>query len=61
MAALAAGAAIRGAALNVRINCAGLSDKAPAQPLLDCVREILAQTEELEKSILEQVDKNIAL
>ena len=61
VAALAAGAAIRGAALNVRINCAGLSDKAPAQPLLDCVREILAQTEELEKSILEQVDKNIAL
>ncbi len=59
VAALAAGAAIRGAALNVRINCAGLSDKAPAQPLLDCVREILAQTEELEKSILEQVDKNI--
>ncbi|MBR6246676.1 MAG: glutamate formimidoyltransferase [Bacteroidales bacterium] len=59
VAALAAGAAIRGAALNVRINCAGLSDKAPAQPLLDCVKEILAQTEELEKSILEQVDKNI--
>ncbi len=57
--ALAALAACRGAALNVRINSAGLSDKAPAEPLLARAREIVEQAQEYEARILEEVNKHI--
>lgn len=61
VAALAAVAGIKGARLNVRINCAGLKDKAPAQPLLDRADEIVSQAEALEKQILEEVNSHIEL
>jgi glutamate formiminotransferase/formiminotetrahydrofolate cyclodeaminase len=61
VAALAAVAAIKGARLNVRINAAGLQDKASAQPLLDRSDEIVAQAEALEKQVLETVNKHIEL
>ena len=57
--ALAALAACRGAALNVRINAAGLNDKAPAEPLLRRAQEILKEAKELETQVLEEVDKHI--
>jgi len=59
--ALAARAACRGAALNVRINASGLADKAPAQPLLARASEILAQAEKLEAEVLDAVNANIAV
>ena len=61
VAALAAVAAIQGARLNVRINAAGLQDKASAQPLLDRADEIVSQAEALEKQVLETVNKHIEL
>ncbi len=61
VAALAAVAAIKGARLNVRINAAGLQDKACAQPLLDRADEIVSQAEALEKQVLETVNKHIEL
>ena len=61
VAALAARAAIRGAELNVRINVAGLEDKAPAEALLSRAREILLQSQDLEAQILEAVNDNITL
>ena len=61
VAALAAVAGIKGARLNVRINCAGLQDKAPAQPLLTRADEIVAQAQELEQQVLESVNNNIEL
>ena len=61
VAALAAVAAIKGARLNVRINAAGLQDKASAQPLLDRSDEIVSQAEALEKQVLETVNKHIEL
>ena len=61
VAALAAVAAIQGARLNVRINAAGLTDKAPAQPLLDRADEIVAEALELEKQVLEAVNNHIEL
>ena len=61
VAALAAVAAIKGARLNVRINAAGLQDKASAQPLLDRADEIVSQAEALEKQVLETVNKHIEL
>ncbi len=61
VAALAARAAIRGAELNVRINVAGLEDKAPAEALLSRAREILLQSQDLEAQILEAVNDNITI
>ncbi len=57
--ALAARAACRGAELNVRINASGLSDKAPAEPLIARAAEILGQAEALEARVLEAVNQNI--
>ena len=61
VAALAAVAGIKGARLNVRINCAGLQDKTPAQPLLARADEIVAEAEKLEAQVLEAVNNNINL
>ncbi|MBO4625233.1 MAG: glutamate formimidoyltransferase [Bacteroidales bacterium] len=61
VAALAAVAGIKGARLNVRINCAGLQDKTPAQPLLARADEIVSQAEALEKQVLEEVNNHIEL
>ena len=57
--ALAARAACRGAALNVRINSSGLQDKAPAEPLLARAAEIVAEAEKLEAQVLEAVNQHI--
>ncbi len=59
VAALVATAAIRGAALNVRINAAGLTDKAPAEPLLKRAEDIIAEAEKLQDKVLEAVNNNI--
>ena len=59
VAALAALAAIRGAALNVRINAAGLADKSAAAPLLARAGEIVAEGTVLQNQVLEEVDKSI--
>ena len=59
VAALAALAAIRGAALNVRINAAGLADKSAAAPLLARASEIIAEGTTLQNQVLEEVDKHI--
>ena len=61
VAALAAVAGIQGARLNVRINCAGLQDKAPAQPLLSRADAIVAEALALEKQVLEAVEGHIEL
>ena len=61
VAALAAVAGIRGARLNVRINCAGLKDKAPAQPLLQRADEIVAEALKLQEQVLEAVNNHIEL
>jgi glutamate formiminotransferase/formiminotetrahydrofolate cyclodeaminase len=59
VAALAAVAGIRGAALNVRINAAGLSDKTPAQPLLARAEAIIAEALTLQEEVLAAVNQNI--
>ena len=59
VAALAAVAGIQGARLNVRINCAGLQDKAPAQPLLQRADAIVAEALALEAQVLAEVDTHI--
>ena len=59
VAALAATAGIRGAALNVRINAAGLADKGPAQPLLQRAQAIIAEAQALEARVLEAVNQHI--
>ena len=59
VAALAALAAIRGAALNVRINAAGLADKSAAAPLLARAKEIVAEGTALQEQVLEEVNKLI--
>ena len=61
VAALAAVAGIRGARLNVRINAAGLKDKAQAQPLLDRADAIEAQALELEEKVLNAVNAQITV
>ena len=61
VAALAAVAGIKGARLNVRINCAGLQDKAPAAPLLARADEIVKEAEKLESQVLDAVNNNINL
>ena len=57
--ALAARAACRGAALNVRINSAGLQDKTPAEPLLRRADEIVKEAQALEARVLEAVEANL--
>ena len=57
--ALAALAACRGAALNVRINSSGLADKAPAKPLLDRAAAIVEEARALEAQVLAAVDNHI--
>ena len=59
VAALAAVAGIRGAALNVRINASGLSDKTPAEPLLRRAEEIIKEAVALQDEVLEEVNQNI--
>ena len=59
VAALAAVAGIRGAALNVRINASGLSDKTPAEPLLRRAEEIIEEAVALQDEVLEEVNRNI--
>ena len=59
VAALAAVAAIRGARLNVRINCAGLQDKNASLPLIQRSNAIVAEALKLESQILAAVEKNI--
>ena len=59
VAALAAVAAIRGAALNVRINAAGLADKTPAQPLLARADAIVKDALALQDEVLAAVNAHI--
>jgi glutamate formiminotransferase/formiminotetrahydrofolate cyclodeaminase len=59
VAALAAVAGIRGAALNVRINAAALKDKAPAEPLLIRAKEIVREAQEMEEEVLNAVESNL--
>ena len=59
VAALAAVAAIRGARLNVRINCAGLQDKNASLPLIQRSAAIVAEALKLESQILAAVENNI--
>ena len=61
VAALAAVAGIRGAALNVRINAASLQDRTPAEPLLIRAKEILREARELEEEVLGAVNNHILL
>nr|MCR4860554.1 cyclodeaminase/cyclohydrolase family protein [Bacteroidales bacterium] len=61
VAALAALAAVRGAALNVRINAAGLKDRGAAAPLLARAEEILSEAAALQDAVLEEVDKHIEI
>ena len=59
VAALAAVAGIRGAALNVRINAAGLTDKAPAEPLLKRADAIVSEALALQEQVLDEVNRHI--
>ena len=61
VAALAAVAGIRGAALNVRINAAGLKDKTPAEPLLKRADAIVAEALSLQDKVLATVNDHISL
>ena len=61
VAALAAVAGIQGARLNVRINAAGLADKAPAEPLLQRADAIVTEALQLQDQVLTAVNQNIAL
>ena len=58
--ALAVRAAVRGAALNVRINLPGLGDAAEGARLEAQVRDLLAQAEAAEARVLAVVDRVIA-
>lgn len=57
--ALAARAAVLGAALNVRINAAGLKDKETASRLIAEAKELSAKADEREKEILAKVNAAI--
>ena len=61
VAALAAVAGIRGAALNVRINAAGLKDPAPARPLLERADAIVREALSLQDKVLDSVNDHISL
>ncbi len=60
VAALAAYAAVEGAALNVRINASGLADKTPAEPLLSRALEIIKEAASLRDEVLAAVNSHIA-
>lgn len=57
--AIAALAAVRGAHLNVRINAAGLKDRALASELTDEAARIEAEAVAAETEVLAEVNKNI--
>lgn len=57
--AIAARAAVRGAALNVRINAAGLADRAAADELIASARALEAEAAAAEEEILRIVDSKI--
>lgn len=57
--ALAARAAVRGADMNVRINAAGLKDRATAERLIAEAAELVRQAEQAETEILNFVNANI--
>lgn len=59
VAALAAYAAVEGAALNVRINAAGLSDKSSAEPLLERARRIVSEAADLRDKVLAEANRHI--
>ena len=59
VAALAAVAGIRGAALNVRINAAGLADKTPAEPLLARADAIVTEALAWQDKVLAAVNTHI--
>ncbi|MBQ4298807.1 MAG: glutamate formimidoyltransferase [Bacteroidales bacterium] len=59
VAALAAVAGIRGAALNVRINATGLKDKTPAEPLLSRAGEIVTEALALQEEVIAEVNRHI--
>ena len=59
VAALAVYAAVEGAALNVRINAAGLSDKSSAEPLLERARRIVSEAADLRDKVLAEVNRHI--
>jgi glutamate formiminotransferase/formiminotetrahydrofolate cyclodeaminase len=61
VAALAAVAGIRGAALNVRINAAGLTDKTPAEPLLARADAIVTEALDWQDKVLAAVNGHIDL
>lgn len=58
--ALCARAAVRGAALNVRINAAGLADTEAARRLIDDAAEAEAQAAEAETAVLDIVNAKIS-
>ena len=57
--AIAALAAVKGAQLNVRINAAGLKDRAMADSLTAEAEKIAKEAAEKEAEILSEVNKNI--
>jgi glutamate formiminotransferase/formiminotetrahydrofolate cyclodeaminase len=57
--ALAARAAVHGAGLNVRINAAGLDDKACAQSLIDEAKQLAAEADKHEQEILKIVEEKL--
>lgn len=57
--ALAARAAVHGAALNVRINAAGLADRATAESLVARAAELTQRADSLEQKVLEIVNSKI--
>lgn len=57
--ALAARAAVHGAALNVRINAAGLADRATAESLVARAAELTQRADTLEQKVLEIVNSKI--
>lgn len=59
VAALSALAAVRGAALNVRINAAGLKNRASADPLLSRAEQIEREAQKLHDEVLAEVNSHI--
>jgi glutamate formiminotransferase/formiminotetrahydrofolate cyclodeaminase len=59
VAALSALAAVRGAALNVRINAAGLKDCASADPLLSRAEQIEREAQKIHDEVLAEVNSHI--
>ena len=57
--ALAARSAVLGACLNVKINAAGLTDRAVADDLIGQANRIVADAEKAEREILEIVESKI--